>query len=208
MSYARQLWDTQQAQALRCLKHPFLRGLGDGSLPELCYHGYVAQDAFYLDAFARAYAVAVARSPDRESARAFHRLQCGAFEEQKLHESVAARAGIDLTRVSPLPATSAYTDFLVATAFRGTLGELLAAMTPCMRLYAFLGQELARESRAPTYQSWIATYASPEFLELTATVEALLDHHGLRTERERVSYARSMELEHEFFEAAWSAFRT
>ena len=48
----------------RALAHPFVRGLADGSLPRQVFSGYVAQDAFFLEAFARAYALALAASPD------------------------------------------------------------------------------------------------------------------------------------------------
>jgi thiaminase/transcriptional activator TenA len=41
--------------------------------------------------------------------------------------------------VTPIAETRFYVDFLLNTARRGRLGETIAAMTPCMRLYAWLG---------------------------------------------------------------------
>ena len=58
--------------------------------------------------------------------------------------------------------------FLLATARRGHLGETVAAMTPCMRLYAFLGQSLAAGPVAPAYADWVSTYADPGFEALAA----------------------------------------
>src|SRR5680860_1912810 len=54
----------------------------------------------------------------------------------------------------------AYTDFLLATAWHCEPGETIAAMTPCMRLYGYLGSELAKTVVAGNpYQQWITTYS-------------------------------------------------
>ena len=42
-----------------------------------------------------------------------------------------------------------FAEALEGAARRGRLGETIAAMTPCMRLYAWLGQSLARTAVAP-----------------------------------------------------------
>ena len=59
------LWSANQDLAQACLSHPFVRGLATGSLPLGSFRQYVAQDAFFLEAFARAYASALALAPDR-----------------------------------------------------------------------------------------------------------------------------------------------
>jgi thiaminase/transcriptional activator TenA len=123
----------------------------------------------------------------------------------KLHSGYAARLGIDLTRVEPLLATSAYTDFLLATASLGNVGETCAAMTPCMRLYAFLGQSLADRAvdRNP-YAEWIRTYADREFEALAARLEGLLDRYA-QGPRIAEIYRRAMRLELAFFEAPFGS---
>ena len=203
MSLARRLWADSTGLAAATLAHPFVRGLADGSLSRERFAGYVAQDAFFLQAFARGYAMAVVRSPDRAGLEAFAQLLAGVREELRLHDRYAAREGVDLTGVEPMPATSAYTDFLLATAATGGLGETCAAMTPCMRLYAFLGQSLAGGSAA-TYAEWVTTYADPGFEQLAATLEELLDRYAADTPAVAAAYRRAMELELGFFESAWS----
>ena len=136
------LWSANQDLAEACLSHTFVRGLATGSLPLDSFRQYVAQDSFFLEAFARAYASALALAPDREDLVAFYELIGGVLEELKLHGSYAARWGVDLSTVTPSAATLAYTDFLQLAARSGSLGQICAAMTPCMRLYAFLGQAL------------------------------------------------------------------
>lgn len=205
MSWAGELWQRGRELAERCLAHPFVRGLGDGTLSRARYDVYVGQDAFFLDAFARAYAAGLARSPDRRTMRDLAELLSGVFEEQRLHEQVARERGLDLANVKPLPQCRAYADFVVSVAFAGSLGELFSALTPCMRLYRFLGEELQRGGPASTYRSWVDTYAGRPFGELVHKLEAVLDRHGLRTEREEANYLYALALEYSFFDAAWNA---
>jgi thiaminase/transcriptional activator TenA len=196
------LWSANADLAEACWANAFVRGLADGSLPIEGFRAYVAQDAFFLEAFARAYALALARSPDRHGLEAFHALIGGVLEELRLHAAYAARWQVDLTRSQPSEATLAYTNFLLTTASLHAVGETCAAMTPCMRLYAHLGQRLARH-RTPDhpYQEWIDTYAAPEFESLAATLESLLDRYASDSESVHGAYRRAMQLELAFFEA-------
>ena len=161
MSLAQQLWQANADWADRILAHPFVQGLGDGSLPVAAFKSYVAQDAYFLEAFARAYAFCLAHGTSRDDLFGFSELIAGVLEELKLHKSYTESLQVSLDGVTPLPATQAYVDFLLGTARRGQLGETIAGMTPCMRLYAFLGQTLAKKDVAPAYADWVKTYADP-----------------------------------------------
>jgi thiaminase/transcriptional activator TenA len=196
------LWAANADLADAALHHRFVRGIADGSLPRETFVGYVAQDAFFLECFVRGYALGVARSPDRKTLDAFADLLRGAREELHLHAVYAERWGVDLASVEPAPATLAYTDFLLATASLGGVGLICAAMTPCMRLYAHLGQQLAAEGVAGRYEEWVTTYADPAFESLAARLEALLDEHAADTTDVRMTYRRAMRLEVDFFAAA------
>ena len=202
MSHADRLWTRSADLAAAALEHPFVTGIADGTLPRERFAGYVAQDAFFLEAFARAYALGVAHSRDRSTLETFADLLAGVREELRLHDGYAARWGIDLAAVEPAPATLAYTDFLLATAALGDVGEVTAAMTPCMQLYAHLGQSLAGSATGP-YREWVDTYADPGFADLAATLETLLDRLAADTTAVRRAYRRAMELELGFFDAAW-----
>jgi thiaminase (transcriptional activator TenA) len=200
-SLAGQLWADSADLAAEAFEHPFVRGLADGSLDRQLFAGYVAQDAFFLESFARAYALALARSPDPATLLTLAGLVAGVSEELRLHASYAARWDIDMAAVTPSPATLAYTDFLLATAATGGLGVIFAAMTPCMRLYAWLGGRLDADA-AGQYAEWVTTYADPQFEALAAALEELLDQHGDDSPAIRSAYRRAMRLEVDFFESA------
>lgn len=201
MSLAATLWQSNLPAAERILAHGFVCGLGDGSLPVDSFRRYVGQDAYFLDAFARAYAFCLAHSTSREDLRGFAELIGGVLDELKLHENYAARWQVELRGVTPIAATAAYVDFLLETARHGDLGETIAAMTPCMRLYAFLGRSLSLGPVAPRYAEWVTTYADPGFEALAARLEALLDGHATDSAAVRANYARAMDLEYRFFDA-------
>ncbi len=201
-SLAHSLWHRNRVLAEASLEHRFVQGIASGELARATFAYYVGQDAAFLDAFCRAYALALAKSPDREALIAFRELLDGAVDELRLHEGYAARWGVDLHQ-SADPATSAYTVFLLAVAALEPIGHIAAAMTPCMRLYAYLGQQLAAHTKPDSpYREWVETYSSPAFEALAQRLEALLDRYGGDDDRVAVVYHRAMELELLFFDAA------
>jgi thiaminase (transcriptional activator TenA) len=202
-SLAQQLWGANSDLAACCLVHPFVQGLAQGNLPSDVFAGYVAQDASFLESFARAYALAIAHSPDRASLIAFNALLQGVLEELELHAGYAERLQINLEATTPLPATTAYTSFLLNTAMGGDAGLICAAMTPCLRLYAWLGQQLRTQVGQPehAYADWINTYADPGFEHLTRGLEELLDRLAVADTPVADTYRRAMELELAFFDA-------
>ena len=202
VSLARSLWLANADWAEKILAHPFVRGLGEGSLPVASFKSYVAQDAYFLEAFARAYAFCLANSTSREDLYGFSELIAGVLEELKLHRAYAERWKVELTGVTPVGATQSYVGFLLTNARRGNLGDTIAAMAPCMRLYAWLGQSLAATEVAPAYADWVKTYADPAFEALAVRLEGLLDLHATDSPAVRANYRRAMELEYGFFDAS------
>jgi len=206
MSLAAKLWQANQDLSQTCLQHPFVQGIGDGSLPPSRFAYYVGQDAFFLEAFARAYSIAAAKAPDWQGFQTFHALAAGVLQELNLHHGYAAEWGIDTHQVTPATATRQYTDFLLATAWSQPVGVTAVAMAPCMRLYAFLGQALAAEGiPAHRYSDWIGTYSSDEFAPLAQQLEQLIDTYSQDTPLIGATYRYAMECERQFFQAAWES---
>ena len=204
MSLAAALWRANADLAAAAAAHPFVRGLGDGTLPRERFQRYIAQDAYFLEVFARAYALGLARCPDRDGIWAFFELLAGVQDELRLHAGYAAGWDVDPAATEPAEATLAYTDFLLATAATAGVGELCAAMAPCMRLYAHLGQALASPGDRDDnpYAEWVRTYADPAFEALAVRLEGLLDRYAAERPSVQAAYRRAMALELAFFEAA------
>jgi thiaminase/transcriptional activator TenA len=198
MRIADELWNTSHDLAEACLAEPFVAGLADGSTPRAAFAAYVGQDAFFLDAFARGYALGLAASDSPAELRTWKSLLDGVFDELRLHAGYAGQWGIDLTQIEPRPACRAYTDFLLSTAAHERPAHIAAAMAPCLRLYAWLGQQLApRLVASSPYAAWVTTYADPGFAALTLQVESLLA--GGQPGIQHGYYRRAMTLELGFF---------
>lgn len=196
------LWRQNADLTQRIVEHPFVRGLANGTLDRNAFRRYVAQDAYFLRAFLKAYALAAAKCDDFSRARVFHDLMTGVLDELQLHQSYSAKLGINLDDVQPYAATKAYTDFLLRVAWHGRLAEIMAAMVPCMRLYQHLGHELAASLRPDhPYEQWIKTYAGDDFGRLCAQLESLLDEIASNSPAVGDSYRYAMQCELDFFSA-------
>jgi thiaminase (transcriptional activator TenA) len=204
MSLSSELWQSNQDLAQACLNHPFVQGIADGTLKREKFAYYLGQDAFFLEAFARAYSIAAAKAPDWEGFNLFHSLAGGVLQELQLHAGYAAIWGVNIKSVEPGTATHRYIDFLSATAWSGDVGLTAVAMSPCMRLYAFLGQNLAKDGiPAHQYSDWIRTYNSPEFEQLAQQLEKLSDRYTTNSDTVQKTYRYAMLCERDFFQAAW-----
>jgi thiaminase/transcriptional activator TenA len=205
MSLSTTLWNRNHDLVTACLDHPFVQGIGDGTLAERKFAYYVGQDAFFLEAFARAYSLTAAKADRWSVFQVFHTLATGVLEELRLHEGYALEWGVNLRTIQPGQATRQYTDFLLSTAWSQPVAVTAVAMAPCMRLYAFLGQSLLTQqsgSRHP-YSEWIDTYGSDEFDPLAQQLEAIVDETGHENEVMQTTYRYAMEYELNFFDAAW-----
>ena len=63
MGFFERLKTAASAEWRAYTEHPFTEGLADGSLPEAAFRHYLVQDYLFLIEFARAYALAVYKSP-------------------------------------------------------------------------------------------------------------------------------------------------
>jgi thiaminase (transcriptional activator TenA) len=210
-SGARPIWDAQ-------LAHPFVRGLGDGSLPVEWFTRWVRQDYRYLTDFARLFAWATAKADRLESMGWYAAvLHLTLNTEMALHREYAQRFGItpaELEAEPMWPTTRAYTDFLIRTAADGDMADLVAALLPCAWGYVYLAQDLAR-GKPPSdqrYADWISQYTSPEFVQAAEWLKAEMNRlaeGATQAKRRRLIgiFETSSQYEWLFWEMCWKGER-
>ena len=188
MAFTGELWRSIEPIYVAILRHPFLRGLTDGSLPRESFKFYAVQDALYLREFARALSLAGARAPQDDWIIMFNEHAAGALKvERSLHEGFFQEFGLSAEAVastSLAPTNLAYTSYLLAVAYGSPFHEAMAALLPCYWIYWEVGKELERAGSAdPLYKRWIGTYASEEFGAVVRAVLAATDQvaAGLRS---------------------------
>jgi len=203
MFLSKKLWNSNTQLASQSLNTKFVQGLKTGKLPKNIFKEYLAQDYFFLESFAKAYGLAVSKSKDKNVIKSLSQLLDGVSDELILHETYAKEWDIDLSTNYIKPATKNYTDFLDDVSKKQTAVEIIFAMTPCMRLYSWIGKRLSGVIINNPYKRWIVTYSDESFDNLAKTLEEIIDNYQEQYEFINANnlYKKAMELELDFFNA-------
>lgn len=197
-------------------EHPFVRGIGDGTLKRERFEYWIRQDYVYLMDYARVFAYAAAKAGDLDVMSKFAQLLDGVLNtEMELHRRYAEKFGIsrsELEGVKKSPTCQAYTDFLVRTASEGTLSEIIAALLPCFWGFLEIGEKLSEKgdtSQDNPYRDWIEMYSSSEFRDLADWSRELMNkitRESGEVERDRLKevFLTSSKLELMFCDMAYS----
>ena len=170
--------------------HAFVRGLGDGTLPEGCFRRYLGQDYLFLVQFARAYALAAYKSESLDDIRQAARGLGAIIDlEMGLHVEFCTAWGLDEAAMQALPEaeeTMAYTRYVLEKGLAGDLLDLHVALAPCIVGYGEIGAALAMKPALPLadnpYRAWIEMYAGEEYQDAAraevAQLDSLLERRG------------------------------
>ncbi len=197
------------------MTHPFVRGIGDGTLSADRFKHFMTHDYVYLIDYARCLAMGTVKAPDLETMSWF----AGAVDhilntEMSLHRSYCAGIGIsaaELEATRHAPTTYSYTSYLLRVAQIGSFGELIAAIVPCIWGYWQVGERLAADGEpvdAPHYAEWIRMYAGEESkavaLEARAICNRVAQTAGSQERAAmREAYITCTRYERSFWQMAW-----
>ena len=173
---ARPIWD-------RCHSHPFVQGLGTGTLDADKFRYFLLQDYLYLFDYAKVFAWGVIKAQDQKLMRIFaENVDEILGGEMKIHRAYMQRLGITEDQVfSVRPALSnlSYTHYMLSVAASGSAAEIVAAILSCSWSYAEIGSRLAEEQPAslkhPFYGEWVQGYSGPDYQATNDALIALMD---------------------------------
>ena len=173
---ARPIWEGYHA-------HPFVRGLGDGSLDVEKFKYFMLQDYLYLWEYARVFALGVAKAPTPELMRFFAGNVSEILDvEMDIHRAYMARLGVTPAQAAaarPALPNRSYTSYMLAAAHVGGLLEILASILACSWSYAEIAARLAERNPGaadhPLYGEWVAGYTSEDYVRTNAELIAMLD---------------------------------
>lgn len=196
------------------LAHPFVTGIGDGTLSRDRFEFYLKQDYAYLIDFSRVFALAAAKAemlPDMGTFATL--LNATLTTEMDLHRKTCAAFGIpagELEKTRKAMITSAYTNLLVRTCHEGSLSDILAVLVPCECGYVEIGETLASRGLPDDRfcRDWIRTYSSREFREFADWLIAKMNEHAEQASAQRKEYwyrlyEASARFEYLFFDMSW-----
>lgn len=181
MKFSERLYEKLQRIWRQNHNHPFVEGMGDGTLEKEKFRFYMIQDYLYLIDYAKLFAIGAMKATDVQTMGKFAALLDSTLnEEMSLHREYAKKFEIsekELEKAQPSPTTLAYTHYMLHVGQSGTLAELVAALLPCMWSYWEIGKELSEKPGANNefYREWIEMYSSEEFGELATWCINLFD---------------------------------
>ena len=178
-----------------CLRHPFVTGIGDGTLDREKFRYFMLQDYLYLFDYARVFALGVVKARDPELMRVFAaNVDAILGGEMKIHRAYMKR--LDITKeqvfsVKPALANLSYTNYMLSVAQTGGPMEIVASILACSWSYAEIGQALAAIPGAaehPFYGEWIRGYASEEYASTNQALIELMDSLAADAGEEQLAY--------------------
>ena len=165
-----------------CLKHPFVTGIGDGTLAAEKFRYFMLQDYLYLFDYARVFALGVVKARDPRLMRIFAaNVDAILGGEMEIHRTYMARLGIteeQVFAVKPALDNLFYTNYMLSVASTGGPAEIVASILACSWSYAEIGQALARipgTAEHPFYGEWIRGYASDSYAATNHSLIELMD---------------------------------
>ena len=157
-------------------RQPFIRELGEGTLPREKFAFYLLQDFRYLNDYARVHALGLAKTDDPEIMAFMLNVQNGALNvESTVHRTYLASYGItdeQMNNVRQSAFARAYTSNILSIAYGKGILDILVAVLPCAWVYADYGYRLAHEFAdtldVNQYKSWVDMYKTDEFWQGSA----------------------------------------
>lgn len=178
-----------------CLRHPFVTGIGDGTLDMEKFRYFMLQDYLYLFDYARVFALGVVKARDPELMRVFAaNVDAILGGEMTIHRAYMKR--LDITEeqvfsIKPALANLSYTNYMLSVAQTGGPMEIVASILACSWSYAEIGQALAAIPGAaehPFYGEWIRGYASEEYAATNQALIELMDSLAADAGEEQLAY--------------------
>lgn len=197
-------------------EHPFVKGIGDGSLDIEKFKFFMIQDYIYLYEYAKVFALGVVKSKRPEDMRRFaQNVDATLNGEMKIHRAYMKRLGISLQAAEKQKqslANACYTSYMLSVGSQGTIAEITAAILACSWSYAEIGNRLNQIPNAAKheiYGEWISGYASKEYQEQNDSLIALMNEFAADCSEEQLDeleriFINCSRCEAKFWDMAWS----
>lgn len=181
LSASREIWDAYP-------RHPFLQGLGDGSLEREKFRHYILQDYLYLIEYARVFAMGITKARSLPVMQLF-----SSYIQSIVHSEMTTHTGYmkilcitpeELARTPTALVNRSYTAYMMQAAGQGGEAEALTAILSCAYSYEVIGRAILETYPAsadhPLYGDWVRYYAGEHYhqenLRLLELLETLTAH--------------------------------
>ena len=177
MSWTQYMLDDTGPMFESIYEHPFLKELGEGTLPKARMAFYFEQNVHYIDAVLRCRSIVAARAHNSEIRDFFLRSTSLIVDEYYHQEEMLRKLGGSFG--APVaPTLHAYSRHLLFLAFARDPVEYLGAFLPCPLSYDALGYRLADAPLTPEQAEWWEFYMSEDHHALCRDYREFVDRYA------------------------------
>lgn len=163
LSAASDIWESYN-------RHPFVKGIEDGTLDREKFRFYIIQDYLYLEDYAKTFAVGVAKAKSLRIANLFAKYISVMNGELDVHKGYMALLGVTQEEIDSARRSLdnlSYTSYMLRVAYEEGEAEILAAILSCAYSYEIIAENIVKNNPASVndefYGDWIKGYASEEY---------------------------------------------
>ncbi len=181
------------------LEHPFVKQLGEGTLPPDLFRFYMIQDYLYLLEYSKVFALGVIKSKEEELMRKFASMVHNTLNgEMNIHKIYMQRLGISKEEIKAAKqslANRSYTSYMMEVSYNGDVLDVLIAILSCAWSYQVIGEHHASIPNAtqhPIYGEWIKGYSSEQYRKDTQELIDLTDKLGEGISQKRIEQLKTI----------------
>lgn len=182
MKFTEELYESVKDIWESYYEHPFVKGIGEGTLEVDKFKFYMIQDYIYLLDYAKVYALGVVKADTEEVMQGFSSMVNAILNgEMSIHRSYMKRLGITSEEIKASKASItnlSYTHYMLAVSHNGTLKELAVSLLACMWSYMEIGKNLSKipgSTEHEFYGEWVRGYISEGYKKDTYWIIDLVD---------------------------------
>ena len=197
-------------------KHPFVKGIEEGTLDKEKFKYYIMQDYLYLIEYAKVFGIGIAKSKSVKTSKLFasyvHLLTDG---DMDIHRGYMGKFDVTEEELAQTPRALdnlSYTSYMLRVAYEESEVEILAAILSCAYSYEVIAHTIIKNRPNSVchdfYGDWIKGYASEAYhaknVELIETLEMLTEHYTEEQKQHIIDiYIACSRYELAFWDLAW-----
>ncbi len=198
-------------------RHPFVRGLGDGTLDRDKFRYYIIQDFLYLEEYAKVFAIGIAKAKSPETLRIFSNYVTLLTQgEMDIHRGYMGKFAVSREELEATPRALdnlSYTSYMLRVAYEEGEAEILAAILSCAYSYEVIAKNMVKQDpkalEHPFYGDWVRGYTDPQYSASNTTLMETLDSLTRHYTEEQLRHLTDIfvacsRYELAFWELAWN----
>tara|TARA_Y100000768_G_C23731972_1_gene565234 strand:- start:62 stop:724 length:663 start_codon:yes stop_codon:yes gene_type:complete len=195
--------------------HPFVAGIGNGSLPLNKFQYYLRQDYVFLINYCRVLAIAASKSSSEIMMKKWVSLLDETLNsEMDLHRNFCKDFGIHLSSLEKTEAdtsTNNYCNFLINNANKNSEKFIAISLLPCQWGYQEIAQNFVKNNFETNsfHKIWVDSYSSQEYKDVTNWLKNYVDEIGKNSNKKEIEkykelFRLGIEYEIGFWDSAWN----